>query len=176
MSHDRSGTCTLFEVTMGRPSFIAAWGAFTEVNISVALVGKKIGGNVEKNVAAHIFQNACPLRMSYVLNESGFPIAKGVGYEVVSGADKRLYLFRVNDMMDYLTRVFGKPDKTVKLPKPEDFSAMKGIIVVKGHGWSNARGHVTLWDGARCSDTCHLTSDPDNGPFIPETAALWALL
>ena len=67
----------------------------------MAMVGKKIGWNVEKNIAAHIFQNACPLRMSYVLNKSGFPIAKGAGYEVVSGADKRLYLFRGNDVMDY---------------------------------------------------------------------------
>lgn len=27
---------------------------------------------------------------------------------------------------------------------------MKGILVIKGHGWSNAKGHVTLWDGNKC--------------------------
>ena len=152
-----------------------AWSAFKAVNVSVARVGQKLGGNVEKNIAANIFQNACPLRMSYVLNESGFPITRGPGYQVVSGANNRLYLFRVNDMMSYLERVFGTPDKTVKLPKPQDFAGMRGIIVVKGHGWSNAKGHVTLWDGSGCSDTCHLTSDPDNGTFIPDTASLWKL-
>ncbi len=145
------------------------------VRVSVAEVGKKIGGNVQKNVDAKIFQNACTIRMSYVLNTTGFPIVKGVGYETVSGGDKRQYLFRVNDMMNYLERNFGKPDKTVKTPKPADFSNMKGIIVVKGHGWSNAQGHVTLWDRTRCSDTCHLMHDPDNGLFIPETASLWVL-
>jgi hypothetical protein len=51
----------------------------------------------------------------------------------------------------------------------------KGIIVVKGQGWSNARGHVTLWDGSFCSDACHLLRDPDNGLFVPETASLWVL-
>ncbi|WP_311765917.1 MULTISPECIES: hypothetical protein [unclassified Caballeronia] len=49
------------------------------------------------------------------------------------------------------------------------------MIVVKGHGWSNARGHVTLWDGSFCSDACHLLRDPDNGLFVPETASLWVL-
>lgn len=145
------------------------------IQLPVAAVGQKIGGNVQKNIDAQIFQNACPIRMSYVLNETGFPITKGNGYETVSGRDKRLYLFRVNDMMDYLERLFGKAEKTVKAPKPTDFTAMKGILVVKGHGWSNARGHVTLWDGTRCVDTCHLMYDPENGPFVPEIASLWVL-
>jgi hypothetical protein len=160
---------------MARPSFNSAWGAFMAVKLPVAEVGSKIGGNVQKNVDAKIFQNACPIRMSYVLNTTGFPVVKGVGYETVSGGDKHQYLFRVNDMMDYLVHMFGKPDKTVKAPKPTDFANMKGIIVVKGHGWLNAKGHVTLWDGTQCSDTCHLMHDPDNGPFIPEIASLWVL-
>lgn len=121
------------------------------------------------------FQNACPIRMSYVLNKTGFPIMKSSLYAMVSGADNRQYLYRVNDMMDYLERHFGKPDKTVASPKPEDFAGMKGLIVVKGSGWRNARGHVTLWNGTRCSDVCHLMSDPDNGTFTPETASIWEL-
>nr|WP_233174907.1 MULTISPECIES: T6SS effector amidase Tae4 family protein [Delftia] len=50
-----------------------------------------------------------------------------------------------------------------------------GIIVVKGHGWGNAIGHVTLWNGTECSDTCHLMSDPDNGTFVPDMASIWVL-
>lgn len=160
---------------MPRPSFDAAWSAFMTVRLPVADVGKWIGGNVQKNIDAQIFQNACPIRISYVLNMTGSPIVKGAGYETVSGADKSLYLFRVNDTLDYLERVFGEPDKTVKSPTPSDFAGMKGILVVKGHGWVNARGHVTLWDGTQCSDTCHLMQDPDNGLFVPETASLWEL-
>ena len=78
-------------------------------------------------------------------------------------------------MMTYLERTFGAPDAKADAPSPGDFSGARGIIVVKGQGWSNARGHVTLWDGTKCSDSCHLMADPDNGSFVPETAALWTL-
>ena len=84
-------------------------------------------------------------------------------------------MFQIREMRRYLERTFGKPDKIVKSPKPGNFTDMQGIITVVGHGWDNANGHVTLWDGAQCSDTCHLLNDPDNGPFIPETGSLWAL-
>ena len=81
---------------MRRPSFNRAWTAFVTVRVSAAEVGRKIGGAVQKDVEAGIFQNACPIRMSYVLK--------------------------------FL-----------------------------------------------CSDTWHLTSDPDNGPFVPDSASLWVL-
>ena len=162
---------------MARPLFNTAWNAFMEVRFPVAQVGKKIVGNVQKNIEMPIggFQNACPIRMSYVLNMSGFPIHKSSRYAMVSGADNRQYIYRVVDMMNYLESTFGKPDKTVRSPNPSDFAKMKGIIVVKGHGWGNAKGHVTLWDGVQCSDSCHLMHDPDNGPFVPETASIWIL-
>jgi hypothetical protein len=163
---------------MARPSFKGAWAAFSEVNVPVASVGKKIGGFVQKNIELQgpgRFENACPIRMSYVLNRTGYPIAAGRSFKAVSGADQKQYLYKIEDMMNYLEYRFGKPDKMVKAPKPSDFAGMKGIIVVKGHGWKNAKGHVTLWNGTDCSDTCHLTNDPDNGPFIPETASIWVL-
>lgn len=61
---------------MNRPSFNEAWLAFRKVNHSVADVGSIIGGNVGKNITGGYFQNACPIRMSYVLNATGFPIAR----------------------------------------------------------------------------------------------------
>lgn len=162
---------------MVRPAFNSAWVAFMAVQLPVAEVGKKIGGNVQKNIElpAGGFENACPIRMSYVLNTTGAPIQKSSLYAMVSGGDRFQYIYRVGDMMSYLERTFGKPDKTVRAPKPSDFANMKGIIVIKGHGWSNASGHVTLWDGSKCSDSCHLMNDPDNGPFIPEVASIWIL-
>jgi hypothetical protein len=147
------------------------------INLPVAAVGKKIGGAVQKNIELPVggFENACPIRMSYVLNTVGFPILRSPRYGMVTGGDKRQYIYRVNDMMSYLEHTFGKPDKTVRSPKPSDFVGTKGIIVVKGHGWGNAKGHVTLWNGAKCSDACHLMRDPENGPFVPETASIWTL-
>jgi hypothetical protein len=159
---------------MNRPTFASAWAKFTDVNVSVSDVGKKIGGKVEQNINAGIFQNACPIRMSYVLNYTGVPIPAS-GYAVVSGADKKWYLFRVNEMMTFLERTFGSPDQKAKSPYPAHFVGLKGLLVVKGNGWTNARGHVTLWSGSRCSDSCHLSMDPDNGTFVPEVASLWKL-
>lgn len=83
--------------------------------------------------------------MSYVPNMTRFPIPKGSTYKAVSGADGRQYMDGVR------------------------------IIVVKGHEWGNAIGHVTLWNGTECSDTCHLMSDPDNGTFVPDIASIWVL-
>lgn len=162
-----------------RPSFNSAWNAFMAVLMPVEAVGKKIGGYVQKNIETPEdrggFANACPIRMSYVLNTTGFPIRKSPLFSSVSGADRRQYLYKVPDMMRYLEYVFGKPDKTVRSPKPSDFSGQRGILVVRGHGWKNAVGHVTLWNGRQCSDSCHLLGDPNNSTFVPDSASIWLL-
>jgi hypothetical protein len=114
--------------------------------------------------------------MSFVLNKTGFPVHRDGRYASVSGADGMWYMYRVSDMRSYLEDVFGKPDKVVKgLPSPSDFAGLKGILVVRGSGWRDAGGHVTLWNGTMCSDMCHLAYDPDNGSFSPTEAALWVL-
>ena len=157
------------------PPFIKAWELFKDVNIPVVDVGNIIGGKVKANVDSGIFQNACPIRMSYVLNYSGVPVPSGHRYAVVSGGDKKCYMFRVNDMMAVLFAKLGKPDITVKKPTFSDFKGKKGILLTRGHGWSDAGGHVTLWNGSACSDSCHLIGDPDNGTFVPEQSSLWEL-
>ncbi|EIF0156193.1 hypothetical protein LEU90_004812, partial [Salmonella enterica] len=111
---------------MNRPSFNEAWLAFRKVNHSVADVGSIIGGNVGKNITGGYFQNACPIRMSYVLNATGFPIARNSPYAKVSGADNKFYIYRVNDMIDHLTHNMGKPDLIVNNPKQSDFIGKKG--------------------------------------------------
>lgn len=156
------------------PSFALAWTRFAEVHVAVAAVGTKIGGKVGANVASGVFQNACPIPMSYVLNHTGVPIPKA-GYHVSSGADQKWYMYRVPEMMLFLQRTFGKPDAVHSRPSPKDFMGQKGILAIRGTGWNNAVGHVTLWNGATCSDTCHLMGDPENGTFAPDSASLWRL-
>jgi hypothetical protein len=157
-----------------KPSFIKLWVYFSEINIPVKDVGKKIGGNIQTNIDSGVFQNACPIRMSYALNKAGVPIPLGKKYAVVSGKDKNQYMYRVNDIITFLEDTFGKPDTIILAPKESDFIGKKGIIVFSGSGWSNARGHVTLWNGASCSDACHFMFSPENGTFVPEKGLLWS--
>lgn len=162
-----------------RPSFSAAWGAFQQVRKPVKEVGKVIGGHVQINTEMGRnggFMNACPIRMSHVLNVTGFPIRAGHGFKISTGADGKNYLIRINDMVQYLRITFGKPDKVVNhVPTTEDFKGLQGIVLIEGHGWDNASGHVTLWDGAQCADTCHFSGDPENGTFTPVKASIWLL-
>ena len=162
-----------------RPSFNKCWNLFKKVNVSVASVGTLIGGKVETNIklgANGGFENACPIRLSYILNYAGTKLpGPKRGYAVVSGQDGKWYMYRVPDMIRFLERTWGKANKISKNAKPTDFSTARGIISVQGTGWNNATGHVTLWNGNRCLDSCHLAQDPDNGTFVPTLAKLWTL-
>lgn len=102
-----------------------------------------------------------------------------VGYRVRSHRGAQFRRWASEALKSYLEKDFLLDDERFKggnkSPKPADFANMKGIIVIKGHGWKNAVGHVTLWNGKHCSDTCHLLADPDNGAFVPDTGAIWIL-
>lgn len=113
--------------------------------------------------------------MSYVLNYCGVPIPGGSKYATVTGKDKKRYMYRVNDMIDFLHAAFGRADLSVDSPVPGKFTGKQGIIIFSGHGWSNATGHVTLWNGNICSDDCHFLGSAGNGSFIPTNATLWSL-
>lgn len=138
---------------------------------SIVSVGKKIGGKVEQNIILgvkdplHGFTNACAIRMSYSLNYSGVIISRG-SWQTVSGADRKWYIYRVSDLVTFLRLSFGEPDKTVKNPKPKNFEENKGILVFRVN-WSDASGHVTLWNGSSCSDHCHFP--------VASEASIWIL-
>ncbi|MCL2876077.1 MAG: T6SS effector amidase Tae4 family protein [Betaproteobacteria bacterium] len=163
-----------------RPNFHNAWRVFSQVaKFSVANIGKIFGSKVKQNIEIPKkedgkWTNACAIRMSYMLNRTGFPIQRGK-YEAVSARDGRWYMYRIDDMMLHLQDVFGTPDIVVNgSPVSDDFKDMKGILVITGDGRGDARGHVTLWDGLMCPDICHFANDK-NETFSPRKAALWVL-
>ena len=169
---------------MLRPLFHSAWARFQQINVSVGDVGRIIGGKVRVNIDSGAFPNACPIRMSYVLNRTGFPVNKNFvplddqgRQQVSSGDDGLWYIYRVNPMIEYLRKVFGTPDMELTRPPitAGAFLGMKGILIVTGHGWDNAAGHVAIFDGSTCADSCHFTGDPANGTFAPAKAILWKL-
>ncbi|WP_205880074.1 type VI secretion system amidase effector protein Tae4 [Lampropedia aestuarii] len=111
----------------------------------VSEVGEHIRGKVGINIASGIFTNACAIRISYALNNSGPPVSRGV-WATSSGKDGKWYLYRANDLVPYLTKKFGSPDITVESPKSSDFSGKKGIIVFRVNQWSDVTGHATCME------------------------------
>ena len=152
---------------MARPGFQKAWAAFAAIygDGSLQHVAQKLGGKVQVNIDGGIFENACAIRMSHVLNETGFPISAAHG-ATVSGADNRRYLYRVRDLERHLRQRFGTPE--VDGPtRNADLSGKRGLLLFTVGGWNNATGHATLWDGRACSDRC----------YFPESShvAFWEL-
>lgn len=132
-------------------------------------VKKEIGGNVN----AGWITNTCTIRLSRALNyysgdealKKKLKIPKHVklkssivksntGYlETVSGTDGLRYAYRVRDMVCYLVDLFGPADQTVKSGStygvdPAGLSGSKGFIYFDVKVWSDATGHLDLWDGS----------------------------
>lgn len=157
-----------------RPSFLTIWSKFIEIygDGTITSVGEKIGGKVEQNIKLGLtnpdagFTNACAIRMSYALNYSGVTITRG-SWATVSGTDKKWYIYRVRDLRRFLVSSFGEPDVVKTTPASSDFAKLKGIIIFSVAGWSDATGHASIWDGDKCSDTCHF-------PLSTEVS-LWTL-
>lgn len=145
-----------------RPKFGIALAKFNLIygTGDLTSVGEKIGGKVKFNIDLGKedpllgFTNGCAIRMSYVFNQVGVTIPY-MEDKVSSGENGKWYLFRVRDLITFLQREFGTPDKTVSNPKPSDFKQKKGILVFEVDIWDDATGHVTLWDGITCSDSCY---------------------
>ena len=113
-------------------------------DLSVAEVGEKIGGKVGLNIKNGTFQNACAIRMSYAFNKAGKKISKTDG-AVSSGEDKNWYLYRVKDFIKFLKSNYSDTETTTDI---STFKGKKGVIVFEDCGWSDATGHVDLYDGS----------------------------
>lgn len=120
------------------------------------------------------WENTCAVRMSYILNESGLLIPH-IAKQTSSGADKRWYFRAVNDLIDFLSEEWGKPDLVVSFPQPNggNLTGRKGIILFEVTGWRDARGHATLWDGTICYDHCYFNEPGRN--YRTDRANFWQL-
>ena len=103
-----------------------------------------IGGKVKVNN----FTNCCAVRLSYAFNKSGIKIPY-IQNETVSGeqkpnGSKEWYIFRVRVFKKYLDEKYTKITTTKK--SLEDFKGKTGVIVFDVN-WSDATGHVDLFDG-----------------------------
>ncbi|WP_436872654.1 type VI secretion system amidase effector protein Tae4 [Acinetobacter haemolyticus] len=147
-------------IQTNRPLFNELWENYP-VKMPAGEVYEMVGGNAyalytENPVG---YANACALRLSRSFNYGGMPIKKTTKGYKVSGGDSKLYLLRVREMINFVENNLGKADISIKPNNNEDVSSQiqnkKGIIIFNVTGWGDATGHVTLWNGSDCGDSCY---------------------
>lgn len=113
-----------------------------------------VGGTLVKNIDEPGFGengNTCAVRMSRAFNYGNLPVSrklvKSLHLSTMTGADGMLYLFRVRELKVYLHSALGVTP--IKVTKNFDtaFKGQKGIVAFDVSGWTDASGHVALWDG-----------------------------
>jgi len=69
------------------------------------------------------------------------------GLHTVRGRDRLNYAFRVREMRAYLQHRFGSPTIRAASDRHQAVTNHRGIIVFDVRVWSDATGHIDLWDG-----------------------------
>ncbi|MDR3339870.1 MAG: type VI secretion system amidase effector protein Tae4 [Candidatus Symbiothrix sp.] len=138
-------------------TYAALSAAFANIkDASPENVGKIIGGKVEWNIKnTPSYRDACAIRFSYALNKAGVLISSNDS-TVSSGADGKLYLYKVNDV-EKLVKNRIITTKILSGVISSDFVGEHGIIVFRDCDWNGA--HIDLFDGSKVeskdySDRC----------------------
>lgn len=160
---------------MAQPNFQLMWDSYPdhEQFPTLSALHAFIGGQVDKATTSPGFGptgNTCAMRMSRALNYGSMPIsgrlASSLNLHTLTGADRKLYLFRVRELRTYLSNAIGVSPIRVKKDFPTAFERKRGIVAFTVSGWSDASGHVALWNGSEFRD------DHDDFRFLrdyPET-------
>ncbi|XP_078605909.1 uncharacterized protein LOC144878803 [Branchiostoma floridae x Branchiostoma japonicum] len=99
-------------------------------------------------------KNTCAMRISHAFIKAGKRLSPGsCNWAGVRDRNGNSYIIRVATMRCYLVNEYGNPDITGD--SADDFQHRKGIIVMERCGWSDATGHVDLWDGTACVGKCY---------------------
>ena len=151
------------------------------VNKSAPDTYKMVGGQAyalhKENPAS--YTNACALRLSRSLNYSGYRIKnRESGFYTVKGEDNFSYLLRVKEMIKLIKSKFGSPTSTFLSSNTSmasvsgKLSGKTGIIIFDVSGWSDATGHVTLWNGNTCGDSCYFVP---HAPATTDRILFWEI-
>lgn len=150
-------------VTIKRPRFQDLWNAYAELgSAGVEEAYNIVGGNVAKLRAENPsgYANGCALRMSRSFNYGGYRIPKGTinpnrNIYRARGGDGLPYIMRVNDVIAFVQHNWGSPEYDISPADLSTINGKQGLMVIVVSGWSDATGHVTLWDGAKAGDNTH---------------------
>ena len=134
---------------MTRPLFDIAWAASRRIYDPAnpgTKVAEVIGGNVAINIVSSKkpWKNTCAVRMSYILNQSSVLVPYIPG-QTVSGADKRWYFHRIDDVIGFLTQRWGKPDLIVPYPPHgggDQLVGKKGVVLFEVSGCHESTDNI----------------------------------
>jgi hypothetical protein len=142
---------------MALPNFDLMWTNFPDHTKYPTLrdLHNFIGGTLAKNIDIPGFGangNTCAVRLSRALNYGSMPISgnitKSLKISTMTGGDGKLYIFRVREMKAYLAAALAVTPVKVTDKFGEAFSGKRGLVSFDVSGWSDASGHVALWDGS----------------------------
>lgn len=150
---------------MAKPNFELMWKLFPDhaKYPTLRTVHNAIGGTLKANIDVPGFEgstgNTCAVRMSRALNYSTMPISpklvKSLGLATMTGADGRNYIYRVQDMRKYLDAALGVNPLIALNDFGHAFGGRKGIMAFDVSGWTNASGHLALWNGKAFKEPKH---------------------
>jgi hypothetical protein len=139
-------------------------------NGSDASIKREIGGRVD----AAWLDHTCAIRLSRALNYSGVVVPRDFpGMKVVRGADQKYYAYQVRGVRPWLEATFGRPQ--IRALRPVDrrrFLGKKGVIAFV-IPFSDASGHVDLWDGAKYTYEQGGQRDPRDYFTLANEVVLW---
>ncbi len=94
-------------------------------------------------------RNACAVRLSYAFNQiQGHQIPSrppGVAGNVWKGV-KGFYILGSRGMERYIEKTYGKPVERTSAKFQTEFADRTGIIFYDVRVWTDAYGHIALWD------------------------------
>ncbi len=176
---------------MAKPDFDLMWKNFPDHTLYPTLKSlfSYIGGTLVKNIDVPGFGpngNTCAVRISRALNYGVMPISykliKSLDLHTMTGGDRMLYLFRVREMRVYLANALGVRPTTVTKDFDKAFAGSRGLVAFDVSGWSDASGHVALWNGTTFKEPDHddfrgRRDDPKTPQHEPqvESMMLWPL-
>lgn len=163
---------------MAKPAFATAWAA-SQIIYNSATPAEHVAQVVGGKVAAYIrdkknpWKNTCAVRMSYILNQSGLTIPKISG-KTQTGHGNQNYFYRVKDVISFLRNRWGEPEIVAYPPSGGgSLVGKRGVILFEVHGWSDASGHATLFNGTTCYDHCYF-NEPE-ATYRTDKANFWEL-
>ena len=132
--------------------FEQMWNAYPNPREGGGAAKSTIGGNAD----ASWITNTCVLRVCRSFNYTNHDIPTDfAGLVTVSGGDGLRYAFRVSEFRRYLEEVYGPPTLSHQYSNsggdvPESFKNRQGVICFVVTQWSDATGHMDLWNGNEC--------------------------